>query len=189
MNTRSNLVSRRQVLKAAVGTTLATLTSSSAPARAAPNLPVIEINPEPTHELSPYLYMQFMEPLGTNDSSVEASWDHLHDRWRPDLIEKTRSLSPSMIRWGGLFCSYYRWREAVGPREARIPMYNIVWGGIESNQIGTVEFVDFCRLFIFSDELILLKSHITHSHENHTHLDSLLLIYDILQWQLQCLFH
>ncbi len=23
-------------------------------------------------ELSPYLYMQFMEPLGTNDSSVEA---------------------------------------------------------------------------------------------------------------------
>ncbi len=106
---------------------------------------VLRIDPSPTHELSPHLYMQFMEPLGTNDSSVEASWDHLNDRWRPELIEATRSLAPGMMRWGGLFCSYYRWREAVGPRTSRVPMYNIVWGGIESNQIGVAEFVDFCR--------------------------------------------
>jgi alpha-L-arabinofuranosidase len=105
----------------------------------------VEVDPTPGFELSPNLYMQFMEPLGTNDSSVEASWDHLKNRWRPDLIEVTRSLAPSMMRWGGLFCSYYRWREGVGPRPSRVPMHNIVWGGVESNQIGTVEFVDFCR--------------------------------------------
>ena len=40
------------------------------------------INPVPGFELSPYLYMQFMEPLGTTDGSVEAAWDHLRDRWR-----------------------------------------------------------------------------------------------------------
>jgi alpha-L-arabinofuranosidase len=103
------------------------------------------VDPDPRFALSPYLYLQFMEPLGTNDSSVEASWDHLRDRWRPELIEETRSLAPGMVRWGGLFCSYYRWREGVGPRDSRKPMHNIVWGGIESNQIGTAEFVEFCR--------------------------------------------
>jgi alpha-L-arabinofuranosidase len=110
-----------------------------------PATDAVEIDPTPRHQLSPWLYMQFMEPLGTNDSSVEASWDHLQDRWRPELIEATRSLAPGMVRWGGLFCSYYRWREGVGPRDSRVPMHNIVWGGIESNQIGTAEFVDFCR--------------------------------------------
>jgi alpha-N-arabinofuranosidase len=105
----------------------------------------LRVDPRPRHELSPYLFMQFMEPLGTNDSSVEASWDHLRDRWRPSLIEATRALAPPMMRWGGLFAAYYRWREAVGPRDQRVPMANIMWGGIESNQIGTAEFIDFCR--------------------------------------------
>jgi alpha-L-arabinofuranosidase len=105
----------------------------------------VEVDATVRYELSPHLYMQFMEPLGTNDSSVEASWDHLRDCWREDLIEATRGLAPGMMRWGGLLCSYYRWREGVGPREKRVPMHNIVWGGIESNQVGTAEFVDFCR--------------------------------------------
>lgn len=116
----------------------------------------IRIDPTPTFDLSPHLYMQFMEPLGTNDSSVEASWDHLNDRWRPDLIKATQSLAPTMMRWGGIFCDYYRWREAVGPRHLRVPMHNLLWGGIESNQIGTAEFVDFCRQ-VNSDPLICVN--------------------------------
>ncbi|MGA2496970.1 MAG: alpha-L-arabinofuranosidase [Tepidisphaeraceae bacterium] len=107
--------------------------------------PLLSVDPAPRFELSPYLYMQFMEPLGTTDSSVEASWDHLHDRWRPDLVEVTRELAPPMMRWGGIFCDFYRWREGVGPREERAPMLNLMWGGVESNQVGTAEFVDFCR--------------------------------------------
>lgn len=107
--------------------------------------PAIRIAPEPLFELSPWLYMQFMEPLGTTDSSVEASWDHLQNRWRPDLIAATKELAPPMMRWGGLFSAYYRWREGVGPRAGRKPMHNLVWGGVESNQIGTAEFLDFCR--------------------------------------------
>ena len=39
----------------------------------------IRIDPTPLFELSPYLYMQFMEPLGATDGSVEAAWDHLRD--------------------------------------------------------------------------------------------------------------
>lgn len=105
----------------------------------------LTIDPTPRFALSPYLYMQFMEPLGTTDSSVEAGWDHLRDRWRPDLIRATRQLAPTLIRWGGCLSSFYKWKEAVGPRLKRTPMLNILWGGVESSQIGTHEFVDFCR--------------------------------------------
>jgi alpha-L-arabinofuranosidase len=89
--------------------------------------------------------MQFMEPLGTTDGSVAAAWDFRTNRWRPDVVQVTRDLAPTMIRWGGCFSSYYKWKEAVGPRDKRKPMINLLWGGIETNQVGTAEFVDFCR--------------------------------------------
>ncbi len=106
---------------------------------------VLRINSEPRFALSPYLYMQFMEPLGVTDSSVEAAWDHRARRWRPDVIEATRHLGPTLIRWGGILSAYYRWREGVGPRDRRKPYVNLCWGGVESHQVGTHEFVDFCR--------------------------------------------
>lgn len=105
----------------------------------------IIINPQPTHQLSPYLYMQFMEPLGATDGSVTAAWNFQHDRWRDDVIQATLELGPTMMRWGGCFSSYYRWKEGVGARHQRVPMHNLLWGGMESNQIGTGEFVDFCH--------------------------------------------
>jgi alpha-L-arabinofuranosidase len=106
---------------------------------------MLAVDPEPKYDLSPYLYMQFMEPLGTTDGSVAAAWDFLHDRWREDVVEVTRELAPTLIRWGGCFSSYYCWREGVGPREQRVPMYNLLWGGVETNQVGTHEYIDFCR--------------------------------------------
>jgi len=105
----------------------------------------IEINIDRNFELSPYLYMQFMEPLGTTDGSVEAAWDFGNDCWRTDFIEAVKELAPTCIRWGGILSSYYKWREGVGPRSKRIPMYNYAWGGVETNQIGTHEFIDLCR--------------------------------------------
>ena len=107
--------------------------------------PTIRVDPTPRFELSPYLYMQFMEPLGATDGSVEAAWDHLRDDWRDDVVEVTQELAPTMLRWGGIFADFYRWREGVGPRDRRPPMINLLWGGIESNQVGTAEFVDFAR--------------------------------------------
>jgi len=107
--------------------------------------PTLVVDPEPVFELSPHLYMQFMEPLGATDGSVEASWNYRTDEWRADLVKVTKELGPTMIRWGGCLASYYRWREAVGPRDARVPMMNLLWRGIETNQVGTHEFVEFCR--------------------------------------------
>lgn len=108
------------------------------------NRSALVVDPAPQFELSPYLYMQFMEPLGATDGSVEAAWDHSIDRWREDVLAVTHDLAPTMMRWGGIFADFYRWREGVGPRDKRPPMLNLLWGGVESNQVGTHEFVDLC---------------------------------------------
>jgi alpha-L-arabinofuranosidase len=86
----------------------------------------ILLDPRPLFELSPYLYMQFMEPLGATDGSVEAAWDHRRDQWREDVVEVTRELAPPMLRWGGIFADFYRWREGVGPRDRRPSMLNLL---------------------------------------------------------------
>lgn len=103
------------------------------------------VDPRPLFELSPWLHMQFMEPLGATDSSVEAAWDYDRDDWREDFVALTRDLAPQVIRWGGLYSRYYRWREGVGAPEKRPWMRNYVWGGKETNRVGTGEFVDLCR--------------------------------------------
>src|ERR1051325_2928035 len=62
----------------------------------------IVVDPRPLFEISPHLYMQFMEPLGVTDSSVEAAWDYGRDDWRKDFVDTTADLSPGMMRFGGL---------------------------------------------------------------------------------------
>ena len=105
----------------------------------------IVIDPRPLFDISPHLYMQFMEPLGVTDSSVEAAWDYERDDWRKDFVDTTKDLAPGMMRFGGLLSRYYKWREGVGPAAKR-PLYrNYVWGGQETHRVGTHEFVDFCR--------------------------------------------
>jgi alpha-L-arabinofuranosidase len=105
----------------------------------------IVVDPKPLFDISPLLYMQFMEPLGVTDSSVEAVWNYETDDWRADFIDVVRDLAPDVMRFGGLFSRYYHWREGVGPVAQRPPMRNYVWGGRETNRVGTHEFVDFCR--------------------------------------------
>ncbi|HZQ55669.1 MAG TPA: alpha-L-arabinofuranosidase [Bryobacteraceae bacterium] len=86
-----------------------------------------------------------MEPLGTTDSSVEASWDYRAGNWRKDFVTITRDLAPGVVRFGGNFSRYYKWREGVGPVRSRPWTRNYDWGGKETNRVGTQEFVDFCR--------------------------------------------
>jgi hypothetical protein len=143
------MIRRRTFLKdasmAAVGLVVGGRAGVAAQATAETRHSPLLVDPVPRFELSPYLYMQFMEPLGATDGSVEAAWDHTNDRWRDDVAAVTRELAPTMMRWGGIFADFYRWQEGVGPREKRAPMVNLQWGGVESNQVGTGEFVSFCR--------------------------------------------
>ena len=106
----------------------------------------IKINPTALHTLSPYLHMQFAEPLSNADASVDAAWNYVENCWEKNFVELIKRLAPPMIRWGGCFASYYHWKEAVGPRSSRVPMINLTWDGMFSNQIGTAEFVELCRI-------------------------------------------
>lgn len=130
-----------------LGGCAAALSSTLVPQAAAPSPagePIV-VDPKPLFDISPYLYMQFMEPLGVTDSSVEAAWDYDRDDWREDFIATVKDLAPDVVRYGGLFCRYYKWREGVGPAERRPWMRNYVWGGKETNRVGTHEFAHFCR--------------------------------------------
>ncbi len=68
------------------------------------------------------------------------------DGFRHDAIEAVRGLAPTQLRYpGGNFDSGYHWRDGVGPREARPVRFNRAWRVIETNAVGTHEFVDYCR--------------------------------------------
>src|SRR6476620_1821195 len=99
----------------------------------------IAVDPRPLFDISPWLYMQFMEPLGTTDSSVEAAWDYDKDDWRKDFVDVVKDLAPDVMRFGGLYSRYYKWREGVGPAAKRPWMRNYVWGGRETHRVGTHE--------------------------------------------------
>lgn len=67
--------------------------------------------------------------------------------FRRDVIEVVRAIKPPNVRWpGGNFVSGYDWREGVGPRDKRPPRWDRAWGAWEMNDMGTDEFMDFCRL-------------------------------------------
>jgi alpha-N-arabinofuranosidase len=118
---------------------------AAAQSAAAADANAVVIDPAPLFEISPWLYMQFMEPLGTTDSSVEAAWNYDKDDWRQDFVDVVADLAPGAMRFGGLYSRYYHWREGVGPAASRPWHRNYVWGGKETNRVGTHEFVDFCR--------------------------------------------
>src|SRR6478672_2903342 len=130
---------RRDFLKQAGMAAAAQTALRAAPANA------IVVDPHPLFDISPWLYMQFMEPLGVADASVEASWDYDRDEWRKDFVDTVKDLAPGALRFGGLFSRHYKWREGVGPVSKRPAMRNYFWGGKETNRVGTHEFVDLCR--------------------------------------------
>ncbi len=115
-------MNRREALTLIAGATAGTaLGSRVLGSQVADSVPTIEIDPKPLHELSPHLYMQFMEPLGATDGSVEASWDHQADCWRPDLIEVARKLAPAWSAGAHLLRLLPLARSGRAPRPAACP--------------------------------------------------------------------
>ena len=83
--------------------------------------------------------------LGADDLSLMPA-SNLHG-WRADVVEVSKRVNPPIIRWpGGCFASFYHWRDGIGPRSERRPLTSWFWGGLYDNDVGTAEFVQFCRL-------------------------------------------
>lgn len=101
-------------------------------------------------EIDPKIYGHFIEHLGrciyggvwVGENSKIPNLRGL----RLDVLEAVKEIEPPIIRWpGGNFASGYHWKDGIGPRDKRPRRPNPAWGGVESNQFGTDEFIDFCR--------------------------------------------
>src|SRR4051812_38111577 len=68
------------------------------------------------------------------------------DGFRGDVLALVRELGAPVVRYpGGNFVSGYDWEDGIGPREARPRRLDLAWGSIETNQLGTNEFIDWSR--------------------------------------------
>lgn len=69
------------------------------------------------------------------------------DGWRRDVMGLVRELGVTLVRYpGGNFVSGYDWEDGVGPRAARRTRLELAWRSIESNAVGTDEFIAWTRL-------------------------------------------
>jgi len=104
--------------------------------------------------ISPLIYGHFSEHIGGvfydglwvgEDSPIENIRG-----FRKALVDSFRKINPPVLRWpGGCFAETYDWRDGVGPREkrpTRVGWWYYHDKRTESNQVGTHEFMDFCRM-------------------------------------------
>jgi alpha-L-arabinofuranosidase len=67
--------------------------------------------------------------------------------FRADVIAEIKQLDVPIMRYpGGNFVSGYNWLDGVGPKDQRPTVLERAWNSLETNQFGTNEFIDWCRL-------------------------------------------
>jgi alpha-L-arabinofuranosidase len=69
------------------------------------------------------------------------------DGFRGDVLELVRGLGVRIVRYpGGNFVSGYDWEDGIGPRTARPRRLDLAWRSIETNQVGTDEFLAWAAM-------------------------------------------
>jgi alpha-N-arabinofuranosidase len=67
--------------------------------------------------------------------------------FRTDVIAEIKRLGVPVMRYpGGNFVSGYNWLDGVGPKKQRPAVLERAWNSLETNQFGTNEFIDWCKL-------------------------------------------
>ncbi len=102
-----------------------------------------------TGEIDSMIYGNFTEHLGRciyggiyEPGSKEAD----EFGFRKDVLEATKDLHVSQVRWpGGNFVSGYHWMDGIGPKDKRPRKKDLAWGDIETNQVGTDEFLQWAK--------------------------------------------
>lgn len=95
------------------------------------------------------LYGNFTEHLGRciyggiyDPQSPEAD----ASGFRKDVIQATKDLGVSIVRWpGGNFVSGYHWEDGIGPVDQRPRRKDLAWGDVETNRVGTDEWLKFSK--------------------------------------------
>jgi alpha-L-arabinofuranosidase len=100
--------------------------------------------------VDPKIYGNFIEHLGRCIyGGVYEEDSPLRDEhaFRKDVLHAPRDLRIPILRWpGGNFVSGYHWTDGIGPKDKRPRRIELAWRGEESNQFGTDEFVEYCRV-------------------------------------------
>jgi alpha-L-arabinofuranosidase len=101
-------------------------------------------------EIDKRIYGSFIEHLGraVYGGIYEPGHPQADENgFRRDVIEMVKELQVPLLRYpGGNFVSGYNWEDGVGPKETRPRRLELAWRTIETNQIGTNEFVDWAKL-------------------------------------------
>jgi alpha-N-arabinofuranosidase len=117
---------------------------SSGPARVVANVSRV------TADLDPKVFGAFLEHLGraVYEGVYEPGSRHSDGNgFRTDVAETVRDLNVPIIRYpGGNMVSGYNWLDGVGPKSERPTVLERAWNSIETNQFGTNEFMDWCKL-------------------------------------------
>jgi alpha-N-arabinofuranosidase len=104
-------------------------------------------------QIDPRIYGVFMEPIGFHRPGLNFNtlYGPVYDPksaladehgFRKDMIEAARELQITQMRWpGGNFTSTYDWRDGIGPKDQRPKRLELAWGAVETNQVGTDEWV------------------------------------------------
>ncbi|MFI6938626.1 alpha-N-arabinofuranosidase [Streptomyces sp. NPDC050418] len=100
-------------------------------------------------EVDPRLYGTFVEHMG------RCVYTGIHDPdhptadaagFRGDVAELVRELGTPLVRYpGGNFVSGYHWEDGVGPVADRPRRLDLAWRSIETNEVGTNEFLTWAR--------------------------------------------
>ena len=101
-------------------------------------------------EMDRRVFGAFLEHLGRAIyTGVYEPGSPLADKngFRTDVIAEIKRLQVPVMRYpGGNFVSGYNWLDGVGPKKDRPTVLERAWNSLETNQFGTNEFIDWCKL-------------------------------------------
>ncbi len=96
-------------------------------------------------EISDTLFSSFIEHMGRAVYGGIYQPDHPtadKDGFRNDVANELKKLNLSLVRYpGGNFVSGYFWEDGIGPKENRPTKKEEAWKSIETNEVGTDEFM------------------------------------------------
>ncbi len=110
---------------------------------------VIKIDPDrKIAAVDPNIYGGFLEAMVAYRGLYEPDSPLADENgFRRDFIDLIKELNVTNVRWpGGNYASGYNWEDGIGPKEQRRTMLDLAWHFIETNQMGTDEYVKLCKL-------------------------------------------
>ncbi|WNS80596.1 alpha-N-arabinofuranosidase [Domibacillus sp. DTU_2020_1001157_1_SI_ALB_TIR_016] len=100
-------------------------------------------------EIDKRVYGSFIEHLGRAVYGGIYEPDHPEadeHGFRRDVINFVNELQVPLVRYpGGNFVSGYNWEDGVGPKSKRPKKLELAWRALETNEIGTNEFMEWAK--------------------------------------------